>query len=160
MLRRAELAEHAQRSLSALLAVPVSERTAKQNRAVMKYHREYLKHRDALDTLAVKPTIGDVPIDLGTRLEIANAAAMIIGTADNYGICLLDIIAEIERYIVKETKVTDARGEKRLPDRNQYTLAPRLVRWSPPVVVDCGVAPASPRLASRAGRASRKRRSP
>lgn len=116
--RRAAIAERAQAEMTALFAIPDGKRTARQNKRALDLQREYLKHRDAVFTLAVKPAIDGVAIRLATRLDISSCAATIIGIADNYGLALTDVIAEIERYIVQETKVADG----------PYTLTPRLAR--------------------------------
>jgi hypothetical protein len=79
------------------------------------------------------------------REWIKNAAAEVIAVADDSGISLVDVIAELERFIIHETKVGDAGdGSDVRPGRRGYTLREgRLVEvgpsaGKPPVIVDCG----------------------
>jgi S-adenosylhomocysteine hydrolase len=76
---------------------------------------------------------------------IEDAAAKVIAVADDSGMSLIDVIAEMERYIVQETKVGDAGdGSQVPPGRRGYTLIDgRLVEVGPaagrpPEIIDCG----------------------
>ena len=42
------------------------------------------------------------------RRFISDAASAVIAVADDLGVSLVDVIAEMERFIVEETKVGDA----------------------------------------------------
>ena len=54
---------------------------------------------------------------------IKNAALEVIAVADDSGQSLVDVIAEMERYIIEETKVSDAGDGSRVrPGRRGYTL--------------------------------------
>jgi len=53
---------------------------------------------------------------------IKEAASLLIAAADEYGRDLVEVIAEMERYIVEGTKVGDAKKEKIPPHRRGYTL--------------------------------------
>ncbi len=56
------------------------------------------------------------------REWIEAAAANVIAVADDLGVDLVDVIAEMERYIVKETKVGDAVTDSIPSGRRAYTL--------------------------------------
>jgi len=78
------------------------------------------------------------------RHMIEEAAGLVIAVADDSGVSLVDVIAELERFVVQDTKVSDAgNGSDVPPDRRGYTLvAGRLVEvgpaaGKPPEVVDC-----------------------
>lgn len=65
--------------------------------------------------------------------QIRDAAAALIGVADDTGASLVDVIAEAERFIVEETKVGDARKNPPGPGRRGYTLiAGRLAELQEP----------------------------
>lgn len=53
---------------------------------------------------------------------IINAANSVVGVADDLGMNLIDVIAEMERYIVEKTKVGDATKIDILEGRRGYTL--------------------------------------
>ena len=75
---------------------------------------------------------------------IEDAAARIIAVADDSGVSLIDVLAELERFVVQETKVSDAGDGRNVePGRRGYTLVGgRLVEvgpsaGKPPEVVAC-----------------------
>jgi hypothetical protein len=74
-------------------------------------------------------------IDQHQRL-IVEAARAVIAVADDSGTSLVDVISELERYIVQETKVGDAGSDPHVPlGRRSYTLVQgRLVEVEPQVV--------------------------
>jgi len=120
-------AKAARTTLVAILKLAkIRHPTKRQVEQVRRLQKQYLEEHADAAIEAVKPEIAGVPLEDGARRLISDAAASVIAVADNYGICLLDILAELERYIVQETKVGDARGSDR-SDRRRYTLAPRLV---------------------------------
>ena len=53
---------------------------------------------------------------------VETAATSLIAVADEFGISLVDVIAETERYIIEKTKVGDAAGKSVEPGRRGYTL--------------------------------------
>jgi len=68
------------------------------------------------------------------RKMISEAAGLVVGVADDSGASLIDVIAEVERYIIEKTKVGDATEQTPPPDRRGYTLVNgRLVETSPAV---------------------------
>lgn len=56
------------------------------------------------------------------REWIETAAAAVIAVADDLGVDLVDVVAEMERHIVMETKVGDAVTDSIPSDRRSYTL--------------------------------------
>lgn len=68
---------------------------------------------------------GNVNLDLPERHKqsIKKAANGLIGVADDMGIDLVEVLAEMERFIIEETKVGDATTFPILPGRNGYTLS-------------------------------------
>ena len=65
---------------------------------------------------------------------IKDAAAHVIAAADDSSTSLVDVISEMERYIVHETKVGDAAKIDLPQGRRGYTLRDgRLVELSSPV---------------------------
>jgi len=76
---------------------------------------------------------------------IEEAAGLVLAVADDSGISLIDVISEMERYLVQETKVGDAgSGHQVPPGRRGYTLiGGRLIEvgpaaGQPPKLVNCG----------------------
>jgi predicted metal-dependent enzyme (double-stranded beta helix superfamily) len=62
------------------------------------------------------------------RRMIAEAASLLVAVADDSGTSLVDVIADLERHVVQETKVGDAEHAPLPPGRRGYTLvAGRLV---------------------------------
>lgn len=67
---------------------------------------------------------GKVKLDLPERHKqgIKKTACVLVGIADDTGTDLLEVIAEMERFIIEETKVGDALGRPVKSGRNGYTL--------------------------------------
>lgn len=62
------------------------------------------------------------PLPERHRQSIQDAAAIVVAVADDLALDLVDVIAEMERYIVQETKVGDAAATPLEPGRRGYTL--------------------------------------